>query len=209
MAGVLSATLRDAMASQALRDSNSRLNLSNALLKVEKGQLESEKDTLQTLADTDGMTGLKNHRYFQQCLAQEYLRAKRYHNALSLIILDIDYFKQYNDEFGHPAGDEVIKQVAELLKTSARPSDCVARYGGEEFALILTETSQEGALKTAQRIRKSIVDSQWRQRPITVSIGISSLNEDTPDALSIIHQADKALYQSKANGRDMITSFAA
>ncbi len=209
MAGVLTATLRDALASAALRDSHTNLSMSNELLKMQKGQLESEKDTLKTLADTDGMTGLKNHRYFQEYLAQEYLRAVRYKNELSLILLDIDYFKQFNDEFGHLAGDEVIKQVATLLKNTARASDCVARYGGEEFAVILPQTPMEGALKAAELIRKVILEASWKNRPITVSIGVSSLKKDTTDAVSIIDEADKALYQSKTSGRDKVTAFAA
>jgi len=109
MAGVLSVTLRDAVASDALQDLNKSLNLRNEFLTQQKSQLESDKLELKNRADTDGMTGLKNHRYFQECLVQEYSRAERYDNHLSLIMCDIDHFKQFNDRYGHPAGDAVIK----------------------------------------------------------------------------------------------------
>ncbi|MES2983957.1 MAG: diguanylate cyclase [Pseudomonadota bacterium] len=209
MAGVLSATLRDAVAADALQDSHQSLSESNQLLIEQKTQLESDKTALIARADTDGMTGLKNHRFFQECITQEYSRAKRYQSALSLIMLDVDHFKQFNDTFGHPAGDEVLKQVGKLLKKVARPSDCVARYGGEEFAIILPQTSLEGAIKTAERVRDTIRQANWPHRAITVSIGISGLEKGAEDSAALIAQADKALYQSKTLGRDRAMPFAA
>lgn len=208
MAGVLSATLRDASASEALQDTNRSLNMSNELLKQQKTQLESDKLKWKDRADTDEMTGLKNHRFFQECLAQEYARAKRYGDALSLILCDIDHFKQINDRYGHPAGDSIIKQVADILGNSARPSDCVARYGGEEFAIILTQTPLDGAVAIANRICDTIRKAAWPHGPVTVSIGISDLKSGAINAPALVEQADKALYQSKAEGRDRIMVFA-
>jgi diguanylate cyclase (GGDEF)-like protein len=209
MAGVLSATLRDALAADALHDTSESLNISNQLLKTQKTQLESDKIELKTRADTDGLTGLKNYRYFQECLTQEYYRAQRYKIPLSLIMIDVDHFKQFNDRFGHPAGDAVLKQIATLLKETARPSDCVARYGGEEFAIILAQTSLEGAFKTAERLRKIIGNASWPHDIITTSIGISGLENGADSAAALIEQADKALYQSKTAGRNRATFFAA
>ncbi len=207
MAGVLTSTLRDAIASEALKDSQEQLSLSNELLRKQKAQLESDKEELKNRADTDSMTGLRNHRFFQEYLEQEYHRARRYKNELSVIMVDIDHFKSFNDTFGHQAGDAVISQVAALLAGGVRPSDCVARYGGEEFGIILTQTPLEGAMKTAEHLRNAITGAAWTHRPITVSIGVSSFVKDTPDAQSLVKRADVALYQSKAAGRDRITAF--
>ena len=193
IAGVLSSTLRDAVATDALQQAHERLSQANALLEAR--------------ANTDGMTGLKNHLHFQERLVEEYGRSKRYNNALSLLLLDIDHFKKFNDQFGHQAGDAVLKQVASLLKTSARPSDCAARYGGEEFAIILPQTPLEGAYKMAERFRQSIQNAAWEGQHITISIGISGLENNPADAAALIKQADMALYQSKANGRNRITRF--
>jgi diguanylate cyclase (GGDEF)-like protein len=209
MAGVASAILRDALASDALQDVHKSLTMSNQLLQTQKTQLESDKIELITRADTDGMTGLKNYHYFQERLAEEYYRTKRYKNPLSLIMIDIDHFKQFNDRLGHPTGDEILKQMGMLLKNSARPSDCVARYGGEEFAIILTQTSLEGAIKIAERIRETIRNASWPHGAITVSMGISGLENGADNAPALIEQADKALYQSKTQGRDRATPFAA
>ncbi len=181
MAGVLSATLRDAAMSEELK----------------------------ARATTDGMTGLNNHRYFQESLAKEFSRAYRYDNQLSLILCDVDHFKQYNDEFGHPAGDQVLAQVGALLKKHARPSDCVARYGGEEFAIILTQTPLSGASVVANRICEAMRNEQWPHRPVTMSLGVSGLENCCATPPELIAQADKALYQSKAAGRDRVTVIAA
>jgi len=193
MAGMLSATLRDAVATDTLSKDNARL--------------VSDKVLLETLATSDGMTGLKNHLYFQERLTEECLRAQRYNNALCVVMIDVDYFKPFNDAFGHPAGDEVLKQVATLLKNCARPSDCVARYGGEEFVIILPQTPLEGALRTAERMRQAVKNATWPHRAITISIGISGLENGVTMPATLIEQADKALYESKICGRDKISLF--
>ena len=117
----------------------------------------------------------------------------------------MDKFKQFNDTFGHPAGDEVLKRVAVLLQETMRTTDFVARYGGEEFIIVLPETGSQGAVMVAERIRKSIADQEWEQRPITVSIGVTSLQITTQSPAVLVEEADKALYMSKQNGRNLVT----
>jgi diguanylate cyclase (GGDEF)-like protein len=119
---------------------------------------------------------------------------------------DVDHFKQFNDTFGHPAGDEVLKTVARILQTSAREMDCVARYGGEEFCLMLPETPATGAAILAERICERVAAAEFPGRKITLSIGVASLpdNGDTPDA--VIAAADEALYQAKREGRNCVVT---
>src|SRR5205085_7620259 len=110
---------------------------------------------LQALAITDGLTGLKNHRAFQEKLAEEFERSCRQNLPLSLLLLDVDKFKHYNDTYGHPAGDQVLKMVAALLGETVRPADFVARYGGEEFVILLPGMDAEGAVTLAERVREA------------------------------------------------------
>ncbi len=174
-------------------------------LESQKTQLEATNRELEVLATTDGLSGLKNHRTFQDRLAAEHARAVRYHSPLSLLLLDVDKFKQFNDEFGHPAGDAVLKEVAAILKATARDTDVAARYGGEEFVLLLPQTDEAGALVIAERVRAAVAGAAWKQRPITVSIGVCTLSLDTPNPSSMIACADKALYVSKEAGRNRAT----
>ncbi|MGI4791133.1 MAG: sensor domain-containing diguanylate cyclase [Janthinobacterium lividum] len=175
------------------------------LLELQKSQLEATNRELEALATTDGLTGLKNHRTFQEKLAEEHARGLRYHQPLSLLLLDVDQFKSYNDSYGHPAGDAVLVQVAEVLSGTARDTDVVARYGGEEFVVILPQTDEEGAVAIAERIRIAIADSDWKQRPITVSLGVCTLSLDTPTPSVMVSYADKALYHSKSQGRNRVS----
>ena len=159
---------------------------------------------LEALATTDGLTGLKNHRAFQEALVHELKQCSRLEATLSVILLDVDYFKRYNDTFGHPAGDCVLQKVAEILRKSVRGTDFTARYGGEEFAAILPGADEEGALRVAERIREGIESAEWRELSMTVSIGVTSAEKiDTPAAL--IDRADRGLYRSKENGRNRVT----
>jgi diguanylate cyclase (GGDEF)-like protein/PAS domain S-box-containing protein len=160
---------------------------------------------LAALAVTDGLTGLKNHRSFQERLSEEVARAHRNETPLSVIMLDVDWFKQYNDSYGHPAGDRVLKQVAEILQRNARQTDLVARYGGEEFVLILPHTDIAGAAALAERIRADIAANAWNLRAVTASLGVAEvLPEDTPATL--LARADASLYRAKSTGRNAVAA---
>jgi len=159
---------------------------------------------LEELAVTDSLTGLKNHGAFAQRLAEEFERASRYHLDLSLIMLDVDYFKTYNDSFGHLEGDEVLRRMGKLLREHARPGDFPSRYGGEEFAVILTNTCAEGALAVASRIREDVESQNLEKGRVTVSLGVATMKHETPDINALIKAADAALYEAKAAGRNCI-----
>jgi diguanylate cyclase (GGDEF)-like protein len=156
------------------------------------------------LARCDGLTGLLNHRMFQETIREEYNRVKRYNNPLSLIMLDIDHFKKFNDTYGHPIGDEVIKMVSRTIKTMVRTTDRAFRYGGEEFAVILPETSPENGTLLAERIRRHIETNRAvKGLVITVSIGLGGVNvSETPEVF--IKRVDNALYAAKETGRNRV-----
>ncbi|HEB31788.1 MAG TPA: sensor domain-containing diguanylate cyclase [Spirochaetes bacterium] len=161
-------------------------------------------------AITDELTGLYNYRYFKRRLYHEINRAKRYGHALSLILLDVDNFKNYNDKLGHPAGDRALKKVAELIKTSTRKSDIAVRYGGEEFCIILPMEDIQAAKQFGERLRKKIETYEFYKREVqpagkvTVSLGAASFPEDTGLMQDLIDKADAALYHAKHLGRNMI-----
>lgn len=166
---------------------------------------------LQRMVAVDGLTGIANRRHFEQRYEEEWRRAARDGHALSLILLDIDYFKKYNDTYGHLAGDECLKKVAQVLAaTAARAGDLAARYGGEEFAVLLPNTDSVGAAVVAEALRAAIsqLDLEHKGSPletITVSAGVATMypyREDKPEAL--ILRADRALYQAKAAGRNNV-----
>ncbi|MER3559094.1 MAG: hypothetical protein C4336_06345 [Armatimonadota bacterium] len=167
-------------------------------------QLRLMNEQLQNLAITDGLTGLKNHRAFQDFLEQEFQRAQRYRTSLSLILMDVDRFKQYNDTFGHQAGDEVLKKVAHILCFHARQSDFVVRYGGEEFVVVLPNTDLEDALRVAERFRYAIEHAQWDLRPVTGSFGVATRTDTMQTRQELIEQVDQALYQAKHTGRNRV-----
>ncbi len=161
------------------------------------------------LATTDGLTELYNHRYFQEQIKMQVEQSKRYEAPFSLIILDIDHFKKFNDTYGHQAGDAVLKQVATLLKSSVRATDIVCRYGGEEMSIILPNTSKEMAILTAKKICKKVADKMFRlnntqESNVTISLGVSTFPDDGATASTIIEVADKRLYISKNNGRNQV-----
>jgi diguanylate cyclase (GGDEF)-like protein len=137
-------------------------------------------------------------------LAEEFDRAVRYESRLSLMLLDIDNFKSYNDEFGHLEGDEILRSLSRLLKRSSRATDFVARIGGEEFAVILPNTGEDSALVMAERFRRAVQDASWEKRPMTVSIGVSTLVPGV-GRVAMISAADTALYEAKRGGRNRVS----
>ncbi|NRD54939.1 diguanylate cyclase [Corallococcus exiguus] len=170
--------------------------------------LHSQVEELRRLAVTDGLTQVHNHRYFQERLREEFRRSQRYDESLSLILVDLDHFKNINDGHGHGAGDRVLREVAASLQHSVRETDLVARYGGEEFAILLPCTHLPGALTVAERIRKGI--NELHAGPegalrVTASLGVSSFPHRAilaPEQLLLT--ADEALYRAKREGRDRI-----
>lgn len=153
---------------------------------------------------TDPLTGARNRLAFTDRLEAEMRRHRRYGAALALIMIDVDRFKEFNDRFGHVAGDGVLREVVRLMAESARATDVVARFGGEEFAVILPETSVEGAQVIAERLRARIASAVWPLVPITVSVGVAGVEQGHPDADGLVSAADRALYEAKETGRNRV-----
>lgn len=154
---------------------------------------------------TDGLTGLYNHRFFQERLEEEIARAQRSKIFLSVAFCDLDFFKLFNDVNGHLKGDEALKDVAKIIRKCLREGDFAARYGGEEFALILPNADQKGARAVAKRIRDGI-KSLFTQSPLTISIGIATFPVDAIDKRELLHKADWAMYFAKEKGKDQVRS---
>jgi diguanylate cyclase (GGDEF)-like protein len=173
-------------------------------------QLEQAKERLSELAVTDGLTGLFNYRYFRDYFLQELRRAKRHHSFVSLIMLDIDYFKHYNDTHGHLAGDEVLRTLAKLMVANLRNIDVAARYGGEEFALVLSETNKASAWIVAQKIKELVEKHEFASEEtqpngkLTVSMGIATFPDNGDSVEELVHVADQRLYRAKAGGRNRV-----
>lgn len=161
------------------------------------------------LATTDGLTDLYNHRYFQEQMIMQIANSKRYNTKFSLILIDIDFFKKFNDIFGHQSGDAVLRQVAQKLKRNVRSSDFVCRYGGEEMSIILPNTDKNEAVITAQKICQTVAEKPFKlanekESVVTISLGVSTYPEDGQTPSEIIEQADKRLYHAKENGRNQV-----
>jgi len=175
-------------------------------------QLELERNNAQRSAMTDGLTGLANRRHFDEAIDTEFFRAKRSGAPLSLIMLDIDHFKKFNDRYGHVAGDECLKMVAVALQGAVgRAPDMAARYGGEEFVVILSDTDGHGAALVAERIRRAVEDlgmphpDSDTARCVTVSLGVVTVRPEGPDKPeAAVELADSALYRAKEGGRNRI-----
>jgi len=174
--------------------------------------LKDENKELNHLAQRDGLTQLYNHRYFKERFTEEVSRANRYNRELSLIFLDVDHFKIFNDRNGHPAGDTLLKILSKLLQDRVRNVDIVARYGGEEFVIVLPETHKKGAMTLANSIRKQISEYPFTGREnqpdnkVTVSVGIATYPNDGMSVEALIKKSDDALYLAKRNGRNRVCS---
>jgi diguanylate cyclase (GGDEF)-like protein len=175
--------------------------------------LLSETERLYELSLTDGLTQIANHRYFQDRLRDEFRRAQRYDDPLALILLDLDHFKDINDRFGHPTGDQVLKEVADAIRRSVRETDFVARYGGEEFAVVLPKTQLAGALTVAERVWHEVARLKLGPAPgfqLTASLGLSGYpSRQVVSAEQLVRCADEALYRAKREGRNKIAIFQA
>ena len=161
------------------------------------------------LATTDGLTELYNHRYFQEQMIAQIDTSTRYNMNFSLILIDIDFFKKFNDKFGHQVGDDVLRQIAGILKKSVRAADIVARYGGEEMAIILPNTNLEDAITTANKICHAVADRPFRliggiESTVTISLGVSTYPMHGKIPQELIEAADKSLYNAKENGRNRV-----
>jgi diguanylate cyclase (GGDEF)-like protein len=166
---------------------------------------------METMATTDGLTGLLNHRTFQVRLADMLSRAERHGHKLALILTDIDFFKKINDTYGHPVGDQVLQRVSKVLADSVRKIDVVARYGGEEFAIVMEGADAAGAQLLAERIRldvaKQAFPSDQGAFHVTLSLGIAGVPTDAQDKQALIERADQALYCAKHGGRNRTVTY--
>ena len=187
------------------KDYERQLEDARRKLQMNQESLIEANTRLAALATLDGLTGLKNRRAFQERLVDELARSKRHGGAVTLLLLDIDHFKSFNDSFGHPRGDEVLRSVARHLSRSIRDSDFAARYGGEEFAIILPDTDRDGALQMGERLREAIEGAAWSERAITISVGAATVVQGAATVEGVIDQADRALYRSKQQGRNRVT----
>ena len=174
-----------------------------ASISIANAKLHAE---IEKLATTDGLTGLYNHRRFQEMLSEEFKRLNRQSSPVSLILTDIDHFKKVNDTYGHPAGDLVLKGVSKIIREAIRDIDVPARYGGEEFAVILPGTDAEGGRQIAERVRKAVMEasfsSEGKELKVTISLGIASAPADASRKEELIEKSDQALYHAKHNGRN-------
>ncbi|RKG95434.1 sensor domain-containing diguanylate cyclase [Corallococcus sp. CA053C] len=169
-------------------------------------------EQMEKMATTDGLTGLLNHRTFQSRADEILAQARRYNRKCSIVLTDVDHFKNVNDTYGHPTGDQVLKGVARIIKTLARDTDVVARYGGEEFVMVMPETDAHGAKVIAERIREAVMAEvfQTEMGPlrITMSLGISTFPDNGQEKQQLIDLSDQCLYHSKRNGRNQAVTVA-
>lgn len=161
-------------------------------------------DQLKEKAYTDSLTGLYNRLHFNHLLDSEIEKIKRYDGNLSIIFFDIDHFKQINDTHGHPAGDAVLKELAEVISKANRSSDITARYGGEEFIILATSTGIDGAAEHAQRLKQDLEQHRFIIGRVTASFGVTELIPTTDNRTTLLERADKALYQAKSDGRNCV-----
>lgn len=176
-------------------------------------ELQEKNRKLQEMANRDGLTGLYNHRYFHEQLRKDFLRAERYGESLSCLMLDIDYFKRFNDTYGHQTGDMVLTTLGRLIEDSTRGSDWAARYGGEEFALVLYHSDGPAAFHGAERLRQTVEacevhDNKGNVLHVTISVGVSTFpHEQIHASEKLIECADIALYRAKENGRNRVETY--
>jgi diguanylate cyclase (GGDEF)-like protein len=189
------------------------VKLGNTIFKfLPKGELEILfYGNLGSAAHTDSLTRIYNKGYLIEALEAEFKRAKALHTDFSLIFFDLDHFKKVNDNFGHDAGDYVLKEFTNMIKTGhLRPKDIFARYGGEEFVVLLANTAAKSAFELAERIRAAVESHAFiyegKRLPVTTSLGVAELRSDIESAQTLIKAADKALYAAKSGGRNRVVT---
>ncbi len=176
-------------------------------------ELREMNEVLHKLSTTDAMTGLRNFRYFKEALAAVHDESMKFGKTYGVIFLDVDHFKKFNDRNGHPAGDEVLRQMAAILRETARSQDLPCRYGGEEFVVLCRNASLEETLRQAEVIRKRIISTSFpfgEFQPlglVTASIGVASYPENASTYEDLLEKSDQALYHSKENGRNQVTAY--
>jgi diguanylate cyclase (GGDEF)-like protein len=171
-------------------------------------ELEQTNDTLKEFSFKDELTGTYNRRFLSIRLEEELQRYRRYNHPVSLVLLDLDNFKHINDQFGHSAGDEVLREIAQVLLKHSRGINVISRYGGDEFVALLVETQKSGAVPYADRIRAIIEEYKFPMGiPVTVSLGVASLPEDVTTSDDLLHAADEALYSAKRLGRNRVVAY--
>jgi len=204
---LLTHTFNDMM--RKLRSNQLEIEEDRFRLAEKNEELQRVNEILSQLSITDGLTKLHNHRYFQDHLSREIKRVSRTHAPLSMILLDIDDFKQLNDTHGHAAGDEVLTALAAIMNDTARESDLIARYGGEEFVILMPNTDLDGALHLAEKLRMAVESTRLiigdRMKPIdiTISLGVATYEGERREFFG---EADRALYQAKANGKNCVVA---
>ncbi len=182
-------------------------------VQIQRDQLQAQTAEMQMLSFQDGLTGLANRRRFDQALADNWARAQRAHAPLALIMFDVDYFKNYNDHYGHQLGDAALQRLAEIAQhVVVRQSDVAARYGGEEFAILLPDTTESAAEKIALRLQQDLERAAIQHQRshtgnlLTISVGVTALVPSSKNSQrDLVHRADAALYNSKACGRNCVT----
>ncbi len=167
-------------------------------------ELEEANDQLRKLAVTDELTGLRNRRSFEERLVMEFSMARRRKRELSVLLIDVDNFKLTNDRYGHAAGDEVLRRLGTILRTTVRLPDLPARYGGEEFVVLLPESGEESAMGLARRVMQRVATEEWENEPLTISVGMAAMNESLESGFQLVELADEALYAAKRAGKNRV-----
>lgn len=168
-------------------------------------KLEQANRKLEEQSLTDALTGLRNRRDLDRRIREEIERAKRHNTPLSVAMIDIDNFKRFNDQYGHIAGDAILRRVSRLLQENSRSGDYLSRNGGDEFVAILPDTDLQGGRELMQRFCDLVNQYSWKTEPVTVSVGLAEFDDDCADRRALIEAADKALYQSKRSGRNRVS----